>query len=405
MALAEVFGRFGNAAEIVVPTPPRPPVPQPMLRSHLALAGRAADAAPAVAGSVRWSVVVPALHEMTAGSRPLARVVIDFDGALQDGVAPQESGVVHFGFHLLALIPVESRALTATAHFEDDEATAGPTVALTIAIHDPRAPAVPQTGIGIVWSSRPALATDVEFRLRFTGVAGARYRAYLADARGLDIALLDGERPRTRAEMAVDGVRQGLTGLGLRDRFRLLTDTPLQPGGYGSVLFDTRLPRALETVQSLRFVPLSIHGNEAAFKSCPLLPVAVPSDRRKPAPRVEIRVDPVSGVATVTVRALGLDVVALGAAEPGLFDEPPAGNAQPLEYRLRRGARCLVRPRDWPRPATPRRRRLHCPYRRRADARGLERLRALPLLGRSAHAARASTAARCGGSVVACRRR
>jgi tetratricopeptide (TPR) repeat protein len=78
--------------------------------------------------------------------------------------------------------------------------------------------------------------------------------------------------------VAVDGAQRGLAGLGLRDRFRLLTDTPLTPGGDGSVLFDTRLPRALETVQFLRFVPLSSQGNEAAFESCPLLPVAVPSD-------------------------------------------------------------------------------------------------------------------------------
>ncbi len=338
VALADVFGRFGAATDISVPTPPRPPVPQPVLRSHLTLAGRAAGDAAAVAGSVRWTVVVPALHEMTAGSRPLARVVIDFDGALQDAPAPQDGGVLHFDFELPALLPMESRALTATANFEDDQATSGPAVAQTLAIHDPRTPPVPQTGIAIVWSSRPAPASDVEFRLRFTGVAGARYRAYLADARGLEIALMEGDRPRTRAEVAVDGAQQGLAGLGRRERFRLLTDTPLQPGGDGRVLFDTRLPRALETVQFLRFVPLSSQGNEAAFESCPLLPVAVPSDRRPPAPRVETRVDPLSGVATVTVRALGLDLVALRAAEPGLFDEPPAADAQAPEYRLRRAS-------------------------------------------------------------------
>lgn len=338
VALADVFGRFGDPADIAVPTPPRPPVPEPVLRSHLMLAEQAPDDAAAVAGSVRWSVMVPALHEMSAGSRPLKRAVIGFDGALQDAVASQDGGTLHFDFALPALLPMESRALTATAHFEDDEGTSGPTVALTIAIHDPRSPPVPRTGIAIVWSSRPAPASDVEFRLRFTGVAGARYRAYMADARGLDIALMEGERPRTRAEVAVDGAQQGLAGLGLRDRFRLLTDTPLQPGGDGNVVFDTRLPRALETVQFLRFVPLSSQGNEAPFESCPLLPVAVPSDRRPPAPRVETRVHPLSGVATVIVRALGLDLVTLRAAEPGLFDEPPADDAQSPEYRLRRAS-------------------------------------------------------------------
>jgi hypothetical protein len=66
--------------------------------------------------------------------------------------------------------------------------------------------------------------------------------------------------------------------------------------------------------------------------------VAVPSDRRPPAPRVETQVDPTTGIASITVRAVGVDLVALQAAEPGLFDEPPAFDAAPPEYRLRRAS-------------------------------------------------------------------
>jgi len=336
VALSDLFGRFGEPADISVPVPARPAVPQPTVRARTSLAERAAGDDPAVAGSVRFSVAVPALADMTAGSRPLARATIDFDAAQQDAPTPQEGGTLDFDFALPALAPMESRPITATVRFEDDQGTAGAPAALTLEVTDPRSPPVPRTGIGIVWSSRPAPATDVEVRLRFTGVAGARYRVYLTDARGLDLALLDGDRPRTRAEIAVDGAQRGLAGIALRERFRLLTEPPLVPAADGSVSFETRLPRSLETVQFLRFVPLSARNSEAPFESCPLLPIAVPSDRRPPAPRVQAQVDPASGRAVLTVHAQGLDLVALRAAEPGLFDEPPAAEAAPPEFRLRR---------------------------------------------------------------------
>lgn len=341
VALADVFGRFGAPRDIDVPVPARPSMPPPALRSHLSLAERVVGDAAAVAGSVRLTLVVPALHEMTAGSRPLARAVVVFNGATQDAATPQAGGTLGFDFDLPALLPMERRTLNATAHFEDDAGDVGAAATLPVKLCDSRSPPVPRTGVGIVWSSRPAPATDVEFRLRFSGVPGARYRAYLSDSRGLDLALFEGKRPRTRAEIAVDGAQQGLAGLGLRERFRLLTDEPLEPAADGRVLFDTLLPRALETVQFLRFVPLSEQGAEAPFESCPLLPIAVPGSHPPPAPRVETVVDPVTAIASVTVRAMGLDLVALQSAEPGLFadpDDPAAAGAVPPTYRLRRAS-------------------------------------------------------------------
>jgi len=341
VALADVFGRFGAAGEIVLPVPARPKVPQPALRVHLSLANRAAGTGHAVAGSVRLTLVVPALHEMTAGSRPLARAVVALDGATQDAATPQAGGPLDFDFDLPALLPMERRTLNATAFFEDDAGGLGPVATLPVKLCDPRSPPVPRTGIGIVWSSRPGPATDVELRLRFSGMPGARYRAYLSDSRGLELALFEGERPRTRAEIAVDGAQKGLAGLGLRERFRLLTDESLKPAADGRVHFDTRLPRALETVQFLRFVPLSDQGAEAPFESCPLLPIAVPSSHPPPAPRVETVVDPLTAIASVSVRAVGLDLVALEAAEPGLFfdpGDPAAADAVGPSYRLRRAS-------------------------------------------------------------------
>ena len=338
VALSDVFGRFGAPSDITVPTPPRPDIPQPVVQSHLTLADRAEGDDPVVAGSIRLSVVVPAWMDMAAGSRPLSRALALFDGAAQDAATSDAGGLLHFDFPLPALLPLESRILNGSATFEDADGHISPAAELQVVIRDPRAPPVPRTGIGIVWSSRPAPAIDVELRLMFTGMPGARYRAYMADARGLEIALIDGDRLRSRAEIAVDGAQRGLAGLGMRDRFRLLTDPPLICAADGNVAFDTRLPRSLETVQFLRFVPLSEHGSEAAFESCPLLPIAVPSDRRPPAPQVEVTVDPLTSIASVTIRAIGLDLVALRAAEPGLFDAPPAADASRPEFRLRRAS-------------------------------------------------------------------
>lgn len=341
VALADVFGRFGAAREIDVPVPLRPALPQPALRAHLSLSDRAAGSGPAVVGSVQLTLVVPALHELTAGSRPLARAVVVLGDATQDAVTPQAGGTLSFDFSLPELLPMERRTLKATAFFEDNESGVGAAFTLPVKLCDPRSPSVPRTGIGIVWSSRPGPSTDVEVRLRFSGVPGALYRAYLSDSRGLELALFEGERPRTRAEIAVDGAQHGLAGVGLRERFRLLTEVPLKPAADGRVLFDMQLPRALETVQFLRFVPLSAQGAEAPFESCPLLPLAVPSSHPPPAPRVEAVVDPFTGIASVSVRAVGLDLVALQAAEPGLFanpGDPIAADAVAPTYRLRRAS-------------------------------------------------------------------
>lgn len=124
----------------------------------------------------------------------------------------------------------------------------------------------------------------------------------------------------------------------MRDRFRLITEPPLEPRPDGTVLLDARLPRSLETVQFLRFVPLSARGSEAPFEACPLVPIAVPSDRRPPAPRVETHVDPDTGVARIKVVAEGLDLVALKAAEPGLFGGAPLAAARSPTFRLCRAS-------------------------------------------------------------------
>lgn len=337
IVLGDMFGRFGDGTDIDVPLPARPPLPAPTLRAHVAPAGPVAHQGAAPSGSLQLQVIVPVSNDLTAGSRPLAQAVAAFDGVTLSQPTPLDGGMLEFEFTPPALLPMEARRLQATARFEDVDGNAGPTAAIAVDIADPRAPLAPATGIGIVWSGRPGPSEDVEFKLHFAGAAGVRYRVYMSDARGLDIATMNGARPRTRAEIAVEGAQLGLSGVALRDRFRVVTEEPLKPVA-GRVLLQTRLPRSLETVQFLRFVPISARGTEANFAECPLLPIAVPSDRMPPAPRVRVAVDAESGVAQVTIEAVGLDLVALRAAEPGLFDEPPDASAPAPTWRLRRAS-------------------------------------------------------------------
>ncbi|MCU1226574.1 MAG: hypothetical protein JWQ42_4667 [Edaphobacter sp.] len=337
LSLSDMFGRFGDPTDLAVPLPARPPLPAPTLRPRVEPAARVAHQGPAPSGSLHLQLIVPESTRMTAGSLALALAIVEFDGGTQTQPTPLEGGTLTFDFTTPDLMPMEAQRLKVIARFEDVEGNIGPSASVDIDIADPRAPLIPETGIGIVWSSRPGPSEDVEFNLHFAGAPNARYRVYMSDARGLDIADFDRGRRRTRAEIAVEGAQLGLAGVALRDRFRLLTDKPLEPAG-GRVLLQTHLPRALETVQFLRFVPISPRGNEADFAACPLLPIAVPSDRMPPAPHVAVDVDGDTGIAHITITAAGLDLVALKAAEPGLFNDPPDDAARAPSWRLRRAS-------------------------------------------------------------------
>ena len=108
-------------------------------------------------------------------------------------------------------------------------------------------------------------------------------------------------------------------------------------------------------MQFLRVVPLSPQGREAEFDACGVVPVAVPSDRTPPPPRVHVSVDQATRIATVTIAAVGLDLVELKAAEPGLFTAAARsgrrGPAVPSAARVRRRQRSRLRARDRARTA------------------------------------------------------
>ncbi len=337
-ALADLFGRFGGPAQFVVPTPARPAPPSPAPQAQVVLDGPdGVGGPPASPGHIDVSVVVPSVAALAAGSLDIASLEMTFDGAPQPAVAlaPIPAGTsqtVNTRINLPALIVGETRRGTVTAAFVDTAGGRSPVTTVAVAYADRRRPLVIPTGLGLFWTSRPGPAPDVELKLVWPGAAGTRYRVYLADEKGLAIA------GASRAEVAVEGgQRDRAHTLGARERFRLLTEPPLEPVG-GLVSLNEHLPRALTTVQFLRVVPLSLQGREAEFDKCGVVPVAVPSDRTPPPPRVHVTVDPATRIATVAIEGVGLDLVELKVSEPGLFAVPPAPGAVAPEFRLRRAS-------------------------------------------------------------------
>jgi hypothetical protein len=337
-ALADLFGRFGAPLEFEVAPPARPKPPTPAPQPQLVLDGpEGVGGPPASPGHVDVSLNVPSVASLAAGSLDIAKLQISFDGvALPDiTIAPIAAGAsetVTTRIDLPALQVGESRFGTLMATFVDTAGTSSETAKVSIRYGDRRRPYVVPTGLGLIWTSRPGPAPEVELKLAWPGVAGTRYRVYIADQKSLGVA------GNSRAEVAVTGGQRDRAGmLGGRDRFRLLTEPPLDPVG-GTVLLNEQLPRSLTTVQFLRVVPLTAQGREAEFDTCGVVPVAVPTDRGLPPPRVHVDVDPATRVASITIEAPGLDLVELQASEPGLFSVPPDPAAVAPEFRLRKAS-------------------------------------------------------------------
>jgi hypothetical protein len=334
----DLFGRYGEPGEIdsLAPSRPRPPRPSP--QTFITANDRAAHDGPSPFGSLEVRVFVPTLVDLAAGSRSIATIHFDLSGDARDvNVVPGTVSSVFFS--LPSLMPMETRQLVLKVSFIDETGAASEAEHIALDIADPRPPKIIPTGVGILWTSRPGPSAEVEVRLAWPAPPDARFRAYLADAQGLDIPVVEGPalRQRTRAEIAADGANRAQSGtFDMRSRFRLLSEPPLVAGPDGRVILDERIPRALSTVQFLRIVPMSGRNVEADFAKSGLVPIAVPSDRRPPSPRVAAVVNAETGVAHITIDAVGLDLVELRAAEPGLFNDPPDPASRPPEFRLRR---------------------------------------------------------------------
>ena len=341
LALADLFGRFGPGFDVIVADPERPPPLRPTVQTRVE-PQESPGALPASPGVLHIQVPIPGIASLAAGALPVTAVELVVDGNPPETHAVPAPGVdvtIQTSVALPPLAPGATGRLALTARFLDTRGVGSDPAAESVAFADQRRPSVVHTGPGLIWTSRPGPAPQVELNLRWSGQDGNRYRVYLADGPGLGLTGAD------RAQVAVEGYRRDQAGkLGGRDRFRLLTDPPLRAGAGGTVTFTEPLPRSLEPVQFLRIVPLTPAGREAEFDSCGVVPVAVPTDRRPPAPAVHAVADPVAGSVTVTVEAEGLDLAALAAAEPGLFSEPPDPAARPVEVRVRRAAGPITDP-------------------------------------------------------------
>ena len=337
-ALADLFGRFGEPAEFdaIVPARPRPPAPG--LQLHVVLDGPEGIGGPATSpGRVDVTVVVPSVAALANGSLDIASLEITFDGAARPptALAPIPAGAtqtVSVAIPLPALDVGKTAHSTVVAQFVDTAGVKSEPTTRSVAYADRRQPQVVPTGLGLVWTSRPGPSQEVELKLVWPGAVDTRYRVYIADQKTLGVS------GWSRAAVAVAGGERDLAGtLGGRNRFRLLTEPPLEASA-GTVVLNERLPRSLSTVQFVRVVPLTKSGREAEFESCGVVPVAVPSDRTPPPPVVHVTVDSDTRVATIRIRADALDLVELELAEPGLFMAPPIPQAVAPQFRLRRAS-------------------------------------------------------------------
>jgi hypothetical protein len=331
--LGDLFGRFGLPADVDVPDPVRPDPPIPIPRVAI-LRAVLDDQSPAALspGSLDVRIPVPGNDSIGIGGRQIAKLSLSFAGETRTiNVVP--GSMVAEVFALPPLLPLQSGEWQLAAHFIDDSGGMSPDATQNIKTTDGRRPQPTPAGPGIIWTSRPGPSPDVELRLSWPGTPGQTYRAWLADQRGLGLAA-----GATRADVALDGFNRQQNGQlnGLAERFRLLTDDLIPTGADGQAVLATTLPRALQSVCFLRIVPETNGGVQAEFDACGLVPVAVPNDLRPPIPRLAVAFNS-AGQPELTIEAVGFDMTAIAAMEPGLFTQPPSAANGP-QYRLRRAS-------------------------------------------------------------------
>lgn len=347
-ALGDIFGRFGAAAVVTVPIPDRPRLPEPSVRAFPVYAAVLADGtAPASPGDAVIEILLNGSQRQPAGAFPLRELKVKVENAGEGGehrFALDAAGEVPFHEQLVlklrptAPTPESMRGYTVTVTVTVLD-TGGQVLSKTetFSVADPRPPALPMTAAGLIWSGRPGPAVDVELALTMRAPPDSRWRAYLTDAN----TLLGEHVAGTRAEIADAGALLSSAAAESRDSFRLITPEPIVARD-GTLTLISTLPRALEAVQFVRLVPITEQGVEGAFAKSPLIPVAVPLDRRPPAPTLSFTQDG-SGNVMIKVLAHGLKAL-LKEAEPGLFETPPAAASRAPQLRLRRTGHALADP-------------------------------------------------------------
>jgi len=336
IAVSDVFGRYGRPFDVTLVEPPRPLPPVPSLDCTIRpRQGYFAPSDPLGSpGHMVLTIDVPAYPSLAAGALALSTVVLRCSWGVVIPPIPVTPAGGTFSREVALPLPTEPYAASeagAEAQLQDVAGRSAAPAARNVSVRDPRLPDVPRTAAGLLWTSRPGAAEEVELRLSFPAPDNAIYRVYITDERALGVreAVSDGAA-LSRAAVADLGVRSADASVSAhrtdRSRFRLLAEHGIGASG-GLLRYTLALPRSLETVQFLRFVPVTEAGLESAFADVPLVAVAVPSDRAPPAPRLEITQASGDAAVHVAIIAEGIDHAALARLGGG-----------PIDYRVRRTA-------------------------------------------------------------------
>lgn len=339
-ALGDLFGRYGPRAECDAMAPPRPAPPRPVAQTFIRRARPLPPAGAVSPGTLDLRVPIPSLDDLAPGALPIVTVRITLGGAAHDEAA--DGSILQRSYALPPLAPLQVMPLDLAIRFIDGAGTESEAFTQQFEIADARAPSPIPFGYGLIWTSRPNAAQDVQIALDWPAPAGQQHRVYIADAAGLGLA------GASRAEIADAGVKRALAGemagADIRKCFRLLSDEPVAAESDGVVRFRATLPRALQTVQFVRIVPIGPGGVEADFDACGLVPVAVPADRAPPPPRLRPLPAEEGDPPKLRIEATGLNLALLRQAEPGLFAGGDPARAAPPEYRIRRASGAIPDP-------------------------------------------------------------
>ena len=334
-ALGDLFGRYGPSAECDPVAPPRPSPPRPVVQGFIRRTVQLPQTSAVSPGMLDLHIPVPSLDDLALGARPIVAARVSFAGVEHDE-GTDGAPMLLRSYAFPALEPLQIMAFDLSVSFVDTAGVVSEPFVQQLEIADARAPAPIQSGYGLIWTSRPGAAQDVQLVLDWRAPDGQQHRVYVADAAGLGLA---GASRAAIADAGVKHARAGeLAGAGFRKSFRLLTDEPIGAGADGVVRFRSTLPRALQTVQFVRIVPIGANGVEADFDACGLVPVAVPADRAPPPPRLRVLPSALGELPVLRIEATGLNLTVLNNAEPGLWADGEPSNAAPPEYRLRRAA-------------------------------------------------------------------
>ncbi|GAB2836410.1 hypothetical protein GCM10022221_39420 [Actinocorallia aurea] len=323
---ADEFGQWSGPATLTLPLPTRPAPPPPVLEVTFRALPDDGSSGSRVPGGVELRCIVPGPSGIVPGGLPIAELQVSVDGlpVPPRKVVPGETVVLAAAPRAFAV--GEQRPVPVIAFYKDMAGTPSDTSHTDCHVFDARPPRALHTAQALVWTGPSDSTGKAELALRWPPAPGAaRYRIYLGDARRLAGALQlqktdINTHVRAKQAQPIYEAREWLTGKG---HFTFLGETDGTVND-GFVTFTTRIPGGLRNVQFVRIVPATQGGAEAAFHTCGLVPVAVPSTERPPPPLLDATTDPVTGL-TLTIRAHGLRAEVL-AASPG----------SPPQYRVRR---------------------------------------------------------------------